>query len=226
MNEVIGTNIRQLREEKPWTQEQLAQAAALDVRTVQRAERGRGMSAETLQAIAGALDVSIEDLRFDVLEKLGQALGVPRDEVTPELVAAKAEEIRERYVFVPLTVVRARADLDPIYGSMALSFDCKDSDDRVRGMAAELESYLHDLMDVAGELDAVARWEMLEGAFALVEKLTAVGQAVAVGLHHATLAPRNGSPMKWTVFFAVVCPASTPTTVAAIPKGAVFSPRF
>jgi hypothetical protein len=32
--------------------------------------------------------------------------------------------------------------------------------------------------------------------------------------------------MRWTIFFGAISPASTPTTVAAIPKGAVFSPMF
>jgi transcriptional regulator with XRE-family HTH domain len=51
--------------QKPWTQEQLAGAADVDVRTVQRAEKGEPVSAESLQAIAGALDVSVEVLRGD-----------------------------------------------------------------------------------------------------------------------------------------------------------------
>jgi len=45
MNDVVATNIRQHRERNAWTQEHLADAAQLSVRTVQRAEEGRGMSA-------------------------------------------------------------------------------------------------------------------------------------------------------------------------------------
>lgn len=55
------TRIRALREKKAWTQEQLAAAARIAVRTVQRAEAGV-MSAETRSAIAGALDVDVEAL--------------------------------------------------------------------------------------------------------------------------------------------------------------------
>lgn len=53
--------IRSLRERKAWTQEQLAEAARIALRTVQRAEDG-AMSAETKTAIAGALDVPVEKL--------------------------------------------------------------------------------------------------------------------------------------------------------------------
>src|SRR5689334_21032286 len=55
------TKIRALREKKAWTQEQLAGAARIAVRTVQRAEEGV-MSAETKSAIAGALNVEVEAL--------------------------------------------------------------------------------------------------------------------------------------------------------------------
>lgn len=64
MNDVVASNIRFHREDRAWTQEQLAEAAALAPRTVQRAERGEGLSSETLQAIAGALDVSLDLLQI------------------------------------------------------------------------------------------------------------------------------------------------------------------
>jgi uncharacterized glyoxalase superfamily protein PhnB/DNA-binding XRE family transcriptional regulator len=56
-----GQRIKRLRDQKAWTQEHLAQAAEVSVRTVQRAEDGV-MSAETLSAIAGALDEPVEAL--------------------------------------------------------------------------------------------------------------------------------------------------------------------
>jgi uncharacterized glyoxalase superfamily protein PhnB/DNA-binding XRE family transcriptional regulator len=57
----MQTKIRELREKKAWTQEQLAAAAGISTRTVQRAEEGV-MAAETKSAIAGALDVPVEAL--------------------------------------------------------------------------------------------------------------------------------------------------------------------
>jgi transcriptional regulator with XRE-family HTH domain len=58
-----GKKVQQQREEKAWTQEQLATAAALDVRTIQRVEKNQTKNPETIQAIAGALDVDVEKLR-------------------------------------------------------------------------------------------------------------------------------------------------------------------
>src|SRR4051794_32110579 len=61
----MQTKIRELREKKAWTQEQLAAAARISPRTVQRAEEG-AMAAETKSAIAGALDVPVEALAAEV----------------------------------------------------------------------------------------------------------------------------------------------------------------
>ena len=61
-----GKRIQQRRREREWTQEQLAEAAEIDARTVQRAERDQTRNAETLQAIAGAFNVDLETLRITV----------------------------------------------------------------------------------------------------------------------------------------------------------------
>ena len=58
-----GKKIKELREDRAWTQEQLAQAAGIEPRTVQRVERDQTKSPETLQAIAGAFDVDLIKLR-------------------------------------------------------------------------------------------------------------------------------------------------------------------
>ena len=51
--------LKALRQEKAWTQDHLAMAAGLTARTVQRAERSGHCSAETVLALAGALDVDV-----------------------------------------------------------------------------------------------------------------------------------------------------------------------
>src|SRR6266567_1253541 len=58
-----GKKIKEMREARAWTQEQLAEAADIETRNVQRVEKGLTKSPETLQAIAGAFNVDIESLR-------------------------------------------------------------------------------------------------------------------------------------------------------------------
>lgn len=54
--------LKQLRESRGWTQEQLAEIAGLNARTVQRVEAGGNASAETGMAIASALDCPLPEL--------------------------------------------------------------------------------------------------------------------------------------------------------------------
>ncbi|WP_032800561.1 helix-turn-helix domain-containing protein, partial [Streptococcus sobrinus] len=51
------TLVANLRKQKGWTQERLAEKAGLSVRTIQRIERGDDSSLETLGLVANALDV-------------------------------------------------------------------------------------------------------------------------------------------------------------------------
>ena len=56
---INGDAVRALREQKSWSQEHLANASGLSVRTVQRVEMENVASAETRLALAAALDVPV-----------------------------------------------------------------------------------------------------------------------------------------------------------------------
>src|SRR5216683_2762776 len=60
-----GKKIQQLREGRAWTQEQLAAAAVLEPRTIQRVEKDQTKNPETLLAIAGAFNVDLDALRTE-----------------------------------------------------------------------------------------------------------------------------------------------------------------
>jgi len=59
MNE---TRVPELRRERGWTQERLAEASGVTVRTVQRLEAGNDAGLETLSLVARALGVPVRDL--------------------------------------------------------------------------------------------------------------------------------------------------------------------
>jgi transcriptional regulator with XRE-family HTH domain len=56
---VDPAKMRNLREERSWSQERLADAAGLSLRTVQRVEREGNASAESRLALAGAFGVDV-----------------------------------------------------------------------------------------------------------------------------------------------------------------------
>lgn len=58
----IAQNIKRLREARHWSQEELAAASGVNVRTIQRAESGRLLATESLRALAAAFDTTLEAL--------------------------------------------------------------------------------------------------------------------------------------------------------------------
>jgi transcriptional regulator with XRE-family HTH domain len=84
--------LKKLREARGWSQEQLAAAAGISVRTVQRAERDGSASRETKLCLAAALDVPHSTLEKPEPEKpapdvAGQSPEAPGPGVVEQVVA-------------------------------------------------------------------------------------------------------------------------------------------
>ena len=60
-----GAKIRRWRDERCWSQEHLADAAGIGLRTVQRIENGDKASRESVMALAAAFDVDVIALTVD-----------------------------------------------------------------------------------------------------------------------------------------------------------------
>ena len=57
--------IKQLRQDRAWSQDELAIAAGLNLRTVQRVERQGTASLQSKKALAAALEVDVHDLDYE-----------------------------------------------------------------------------------------------------------------------------------------------------------------
>lgn len=63
-------DLKKLRLERHWSQEQLADMSGLSIRTIQRIERGENAGLESLKALAAVFDTTIEDSKKeDLLEQ-------------------------------------------------------------------------------------------------------------------------------------------------------------
>jgi transcriptional regulator with XRE-family HTH domain len=62
---MLADHVKRLREAKSWSQAHLADAAALNIRTVQRIERGGPASAETILSLAAALDADLASFQLE-----------------------------------------------------------------------------------------------------------------------------------------------------------------
>ncbi|WGY02083.1 helix-turn-helix transcriptional regulator [Nocardioides sp. QY071] len=101
--------IRDLRTARGWSQERLAEASGVAVRTIQRLEAGNDASLETLSLVATALEVSVRDLFASVeSDRLGIAVDGLDQRIADERAArARAERAQRgwRYLYVALGVV-------------------------------------------------------------------------------------------------------------------------
>ncbi len=68
LNKAMARRIRELRDRRGWTQEELASQAGVDVRTVQRIEYGEGVRSTTLTKVTAALGRTPDDLKIEELQ--------------------------------------------------------------------------------------------------------------------------------------------------------------
>lgn len=162
------------------------------------------MSAETLSAIAGALDVPIDELRHEPMQALADLLGVPLENLTPELITSRVDEAKAKYATIPLTAVEQSADLALVLDADAFYFECMPPADEVQDVAAELKQWLADLLDIRGGLSAVQEREQLKALFDLVQQLRSLDCCVSVGLHRHALRFESGKPMPWHTLYVIV----------------------
>jgi transcriptional regulator with XRE-family HTH domain len=141
-------DVRPHRERLSWTQEQLAAAADVSVRTVQRAEEGQVIAAESLQALAGALDVTQELLRTDL---------------DAAALEAALKETKSRYKLIPLQRVERGSDVRQFMPADAYQVDRIDvTDEAAEDTIALLEQQLKDLGDLWRDMEPVQRHEALK----------------------------------------------------------------
>ena len=93
---INAERVLEARKQKSWSQEELATAAGLNLRTVQRVETEASASLQSMKALASALDLDVHDLAFQEI-KMRQEWEYKvvetkdRTALQPELSAAGAD---------------------------------------------------------------------------------------------------------------------------------------
>jgi transcriptional regulator with XRE-family HTH domain len=210
MENVMGRNIRARRELLSWTQEQLAEAATVSLRTVQRAEEGQVLSAESLQALAGALDVSLETLRTN------------HDEAALE---AALEQTKSRYKFIQLQRIERGTVFRDLLPADAYQVDRSHvKDDAAEDVIATLEQHLSDLGDMWSDMEPIQRHQALKDVHEEIENLKSLGFVVTAGIDEMRLRiPNSEGTFSMNVLRVVVAPESEPKLFALRDKTAPVS---
>jgi transcriptional regulator with XRE-family HTH domain len=194
MSDIAG-NIKKLRASRHWSQEELALASGVDVRTVQRAEAGRPLAVESLKAIAAAFDTTIEVLQ-----------------ISEEMIAATIEEFRNNYTIIEMHVSTGSADVGELLGSAEalLLQRIGDLSELQLDRFAEFQDTLHDYLDIWRDLPASGRRDGEKTLQDLIDALKAADVSVSFGIERMGLAFKEGPPMRMSVLYVAAALGATP----------------
>lgn len=201
-NENIGRNVRRRREQIAMTQERLAGACELTVRTIQRVEAGLGAGKETLSALASVLE-------FRTVDEM-------RKPAPPEPTPKQLQQLQDRFELIPLTHIREASQLDPFLGAGAGTWG---HEAPVAAEEAELVAALQqDIGDCCGlwaELGPQERLGLLRPLQDQIDELERRGFVVGVGSYRA----RHALGLTFEVIHVHVSRATAPVLVVTRPKG-------
>lgn len=200
----IAENIRRLREERHWSQEELAAASDVDVRTIQRAEAGKPLQVESLRAIAAAFNTTIEQLS-----------------VSEEGIKAFIENFKKTHRIIELRPVTAAADVTGLLGAEAYylhkggTLSEKQADE-----VASFEQDVYDWGDLWSDLGPIQRRDAEKALGAQLGRIAALRMSVSAGSRMMLLkAPDGGDPMRWRVLYLAVVAGTTPLAALIEEKG-------
>ena len=158
--------IRAFREARQWSQEQLAEISHLNVRTIQRVEKGEAASFDTRRALASAFD-------FEDIDALNKPFHIP----TPEdLKAAQEKFDREHVTLTALPVTTGRQLAKLAEGcTMDLSEPAFELSREAAEEFAALVDYFRDYRDCADVYSETQKLEIYDDLQALIDALQAQG---------------------------------------------------
>lgn len=190
----VGACVRQFRELRHWTQEQLAEISGLNVRTVQRVEQGDSASFDTRRALARAFDLND-------IDALNKPFSLPTDE---ELQAARAQFERDHITLAvtPLTTGRQLATLITSC-EMDLSEPAFDLQREAATEFASLIDYYReyrDCHDLYSETDKLNIYDELQQH---IDALRLLGVSLCHGQRKVAVRMGSGAPMNATVLYVV-----------------------
>lgn len=196
MSQHVAENIRTLRKHNNWSQEILASQAGVDVRSVQRAEKGEA-SAETIHAIALALKVTPEVLAVDT------------DAAVKQMMDKLA-----KYDQVQLATPATGSDIAREIGGWTRTFDSVELDtEQQKDLVAEFQQVVSDYGDLWDELGPLDKRKAEKELQEHIDKLDSLGLSAGVGSSVVMLGKTPGKNM-----VLVICKKDEPKKLVFVPK--------
>lgn len=95
--------LKSLRQKQNWSQEQLAQLSGLNIRTIQRAEKGESVGLETLKSLASVFEIDINEIKNGIRNQSEKTNIQEYSEPEFDLETVKAE-VKAKKEFYMLTL--------------------------------------------------------------------------------------------------------------------------
>jgi transcriptional regulator with XRE-family HTH domain len=221
---VLGFWTRCIREACHWSQEALAAASGLDVRTIQRIEAGKRVNITTRRALARGLGYknpdTFDDPEFitNIREFSDMIVKMSQETRKSELEKQFPEHIR-----VPCSRVAHGDTLGHLaYSSDGVLLNTDETlSQKVKEVAASLFDYMRDLGDVADVASFSDKVRYNKGLEAMLRELEGLGTAVYSATRSTQIVGSNWvdkTPMPFTVGYVTVVPAETVLQEMLVPR--------
>ncbi|HIE4122954.1 MULTISPECIES: helix-turn-helix domain-containing protein [Stenotrophomonas] len=207
----VGDCIRQFRQLRHWSQEQLAEISGLNVRTVQRVEQGDSASFDTRRALARAFD-------FNDIDALNKPFSLPTDE---ELQVAQAQFERD-YITLAVSPLTAGRELARLIVScdMDLSEPAFELSREAASEFAALVDYYREYRDCHDLYSEVDKLDIYEELQQHIETLREQGVSLFHGQRTVVIRMGSGVPMDATVLYVVAFRLGQECSQIVTPKAA------
>jgi transcriptional regulator with XRE-family HTH domain len=205
--------VRAFRAMKGWTQETLAELAGVASRTIQRLEDGQGAGADTLRAIARAIDA--DDL--DLLLK-------PQSIPTEAGLQRRKEAFEREHLMLNVTPAPTGRAVEAFMSTLNM-LCCDDQaveDQESRENAAALFDYLRDYLDFKSDASHQDRLAVEEGLQDLVTALREAGWTPVVATRRTQLMNDHWidkTPWPVTIGYLTLVPKGREPLQIAVQRG-------
>lgn len=226
---MLGFWIKCLREGQQWSQEALAAAAGVDVRTIQRIESGEKASVTTRRAIARGLGYDKSEIFDD--PKFAEEMVRFFDTITKSNQEAAEKEFQKQFPDhrrLAVERVSAGSDLLKMVDDVnaMLPDASKELKDEAQELAAQLFDYIRDCIDILPEVSFSERLVFGREIGSILTSLEKLGAAIYVGTRAVQLRNdvwQDKEPLPMKILYATVVPAETQLTEVVVSKRMSFS---
>lgn len=217
---MLGFWVKCIRKGMNWSQEAVAEASGLTVRTVQRVEAGEPSSVSTRRSLARGLGYDNHGI-FDtpdfitsvhkILSEVGEANKEAMEKQFPDHIKLPAERIKGGDTL---------GKLAEISDGLVLHMDDDISQD-AKEIAAGLFDYLRDLGDVSDELSYTEKLSYSQEMGTMLADLEASGATAYTATRKAQFVGSNWpdkTPMAMTIVYVTVVPAGKTMAEMMVPR--------